>query len=291
MQSDSTSLASTYLASTRRYLDLPDDPLERHQSLVVLKIECLELFQKLLRHAEDEGKDAWFAIGHGYSNGWGAARDRIAAETWFRRAAAGDHADAMVRLAVILSHPDRESDWKEGLEWLKRSARLGNASAMVKLGFAYREGRGVEVDLDLAESWFSKAYDAGDQHAAVHVGRLLAGYSSKPLEAVRWFHLAADAEQTESYVYLAMLYDDRHSDLYDPSKAVLWYRRVIEEGKCSAPRAMFELARHYRDGVGVVADWDRAAAWVVQLLETARKGSEFHREGLKLRDAMNSELF
>jgi TPR repeat protein len=196
----------------------------------------------------------------------------------------------MVRLAGILSHPDRESDWKEGLEWLERSAQLGNASAMVNLGFAYREGQGVEVDLDLAESWFSKAYDAGDQHAAVHVGRLLAGYAAKPLEAARWFHLAADADQPESYVYLAMLYDERHSDLYDPSKAVFWYQRVVEQGKGSAPRAMFELARHCRDGVGVEADRDRAAAWVEQLLETAKEGSEFHREGLKLRDALNSEL-
>lgn len=290
MKSDSSSLAKTFLASTRRYLELPHDPMERHRAFIQLQAEWKDLFKRLLQHAEDKGPEDWFAIGHGYSNGWGAERDRVAAQAWFRRAAEAGHSEAMVRLAFNLTHPDREHEWQEGNEWLRRSSEMGNASAMVHLGFAYRDGRGVETDLDLAEMWFAKAYEAGDLHAAVHVGRLLLCYEEKPLEAALWFHLAADAGQSESYLYLAMLYDDRQSGMFDAEKAVYWYHRVVKDGKGTVPRAMLELARHYRDGAGVSADRAIAKSWTERLLAVAQKGSEFHRAGLKLRDELDTGL-
>lgn len=290
MQTEPSSTADTFLASTRKYLSLPADPLERQRAFKELKSEWSVLFRELLQKANEEGAEAWFALGHGYGNGWGTARDRVASAAWFRKAANAGHDQAMVRLAMILTRSDEDSERKEGIDWLNRSADLGNASAMVHLGFSYREGQCVQTDLSLAESWFIRGYEAGDTHAAVHVGRLLAFYADKPKEALHWFHLAAEAEQTESYVSLAMLYDDHRGGWFDPAKAVLWYQRVADEGRGSAPRAMLELARHYRDGVGVSADKTIAQQWIEKLLETAREGSEFYRGGMKLKEEMSSDL-
>ena len=69
MKSEPSNLASDFLASTRRYLDLPDEPLERHRAFLELKEEWKEFFKILLHNSVDDSSDTWYALGHAYSNG------------------------------------------------------------------------------------------------------------------------------------------------------------------------------------------------------------------------------
>lgn len=282
--------ATAFLESTRRYLNLPNDPELGLSAFAELRREWQRLFRELLKHAEAGGAEDWFALGHGYSNGWGAERDRVAAEAWFRRAAEAGQHPAMVRLALILKHPDRTECWEEGVRWLQRASAEGDSSAMVHLGFAYREGQGVDEDAEQAALWMLKAYESGDLHASIHAGRIYSAWLNRPVEAAHWFHLAADAQQKESYINLAMLYDDRASELFDPEKAAHWYHETVQNNGSSGPRAMLALARCYRDGLGVPADKNESKTWIQRLIESTPDTNEFHREGLNLREEMEIGL-
>ena len=58
------------------------------------------------------------------------------------------------------------------LEKLIAEAEAGSTEAMVKLGDMYRDGDGVEADMETAASWYEKAGDAGDFYAYLALGNL-----------------------------------------------------------------------------------------------------------------------
>jgi hypothetical protein len=282
--------AELFLASTRRYLSLPKDPEDYVVAFAKLRDEWEILFANLVALRDTDDPEVWFALGHGYGNGWGTETDSEASEAWFLRAANSGHAAAMSRLAQRLLHQNREECWHEGIQWLFRAANAENSSAMLQLGFAYREGTGVTMDAATAAEWFIKAYHAGDKHAAIHAGRILLYPIGKAEEAVSWFLRAAKANQSESYISLAMIFDDRNSQLYDPAEAVKWYQIAVAKNGSNIPRSLVAIARHYRDGVGVPRNKDIARIWLEMLFSMTVESNEFHRQGRTLLAEIESSL-
>jgi cell division septation protein DedD len=70
-------------------------------------------------------------------------------------------------------------------------ADQGNADAQFNLGQAYKLGRGVPVDLKLAQSWYQKAAQQGHEQAQVNVGLLLYN-GGKRQEAMPWIRKAVE---------------------------------------------------------------------------------------------------
>lgn len=223
-----TSLASSFLQSTKRYLDLPKGSDWSVLAYEELKEEWRKEFEVLLKAAEEEGPEGWFAIAHGYSGGWGPARDPLAAKAWFTRAAEAGHSQSMARLGSI-RRPATEAEDAEAITWLKKAAALGNASGMVWLGFAYREGKGVEQDYHQAAKHFIAAYEAGDHHAAVHAGRMLAFYLEDAEAGLEWFLKGAEQNCSDAPLCVAQLYSDSKLPTYDPAKAALWNQSIKDE--------------------------------------------------------------
>ncbi|RYD81529.1 MAG: sel1 repeat family protein, partial [Verrucomicrobiaceae bacterium] len=190
----------------------------------------------------------------------------------------------------LLSHPDRGGDRAEALEWLHEAAGRGNASAMVQLGFASREAQGVDLDYKAAVEWFIQAHEAGDLHAAMHVGRTFASYMDQVSDALPWLLRAAKQSNRDSYIYLAMIHDERGSDHYEPAEAVKWYQTVVAKNGMSSPRALLALARHYRDGDGVPRSKEIAKVWLGMLIHVTSASNEFRREGEDLLHQMESDL-
>ena len=282
--------AELYLAAAKRYLSLPEHPEAYIAAFAKLRREWEILFANLVALQDTGDLEVWFALGHGYGNGWGTEKNLEASEAWFRRAANSGHTGAMSRLAQRLTHPDREECWPEAIQWLFRAATALNSSAMVQLGFAHREGRGVELSAEIAAEWFMKAYRAGDSHAAIHAGRILLYPLKQYEEAVSWFLLAAKANQSESYISLAMIYDDRESRLHDPAEAVKWYQTTVAKNGGNVPRSLVALARHYRDGSGVPRSTEIAGIWLQMLFSKTNDSNEFHHEGKLLLEDIESTL-
>jgi TPR repeat protein len=282
--------AELYLASTRCYLTLPENPQDYVVAFAKLRKEWEILFTNLVALQDTDNPEVWFALGHGYGNGWGTEGDSEVSEEWFRRAADSGHTDAMSRLAQRLTHPDRQEFLPEAIQLLLSAAAALNPSAMVQLGFAYREGRGVELSAKIAVEWFMKAYQAGDLHAAIHAGRILLYPLKQYEEAASWFLLAAKANQSESFINLAMIYDDRESKLHDPAEVVKWHQTNVAKNGSSVPRSLVALARHYRDGSGVPKSTEIASIWLKMLFSKTTDSNEFYCEGKLLLEDIESNL-
>ncbi|MEO5494882.1 MAG: SPOR domain-containing protein [Sphingomonas sp.] len=104
-------------------------------------------------------------------------------------------------------------------EW-RRAAIAGDADAQFNLGQAYKLGRGVPVDLPMAESWYRRAALQGHPQAEDNYG-------------------------------LALFQDGKRED------AVPWLEKAVARGE---PRAQLVLGTMLFNGDGVPRDWVRAYA-------------------------------
>ncbi len=199
------------------------------------KVVLQSCFQRLLETAESRDPAVWHALGSAFNNGRGTTRDVAQAVRWFQRAAEAGHPPAMVDLGLRLQYPNWTGDCAGAARWFRKAAEKGDPNGMVFLAFSYRDGTGVPCDLPEALRWFIKAVEAGDGHSMLHVGRMYAYYLSSPAQAVPWFLRAAEAGFGESFILLARLYDDRESEVYNPTEANKWFRVVAEYRKEPIP--------------------------------------------------------
>ena len=257
-----------------------------------LKSRCATCVSALMDIADKQDAEVWFAIGDAFSKGWGIERNRTEAMRWFQRATDAGHAGAMVRLAFCIKYPcpATEDAHERAVALFRQAAELGNASGMVWLGFAYRDGAGVADDPDEAARWFILATEAGDSHAMILAGQVLAGERSSPAEAEKWFLRAAAAGHKESHIALADLYSDRRSPLYNATASHHWYRVVAQIPTGSGARAMLALARQCRDGEGTERSSEMAKEWLHRLLETAPEHSAYRKEAALLLRQLHEDL-
>jgi cell division septation protein DedD len=111
-------------------------------------------------------------------------------------------------------------DYKAAVDEWRKAAIAGDPDAQFNLGQAYKLGRGVPVDLQMAESWYRKAALQG--HA-----------------------------QAEDNYGLALFQDGKRAD------AVPWLEKSVGRGE---PRAELVLGTMLFNGDGIERDWVRAYA-------------------------------
>ncbi|EEG32494.1 Sel1 repeat protein [Neisseria flavescens NRL30031/H210] len=62
------------------------------------------------------------------------------------------------------------------MQWYRKAAEQEYADAQNNLGVMYEQGQGVLQDLALAQEWYGKACQNGDQDGCDNYQRLKAGY-------------------------------------------------------------------------------------------------------------------
>lgn len=115
-------------------------------------------------------------------------------------------------------------DYKKAVAEWRPAANAGDADAQFNLAQAYTLGRGVPVDIPVAESWFRKAALQG--------------------------HVAAQAK------YGLVLFDQ-----HKPGEAAPWLEKAAHRGE---PRAQLVYGTMLFNGDGGAKDWPRAYAWIVR---------------------------
>ncbi len=294
-RTNADSLAAEYWDAVTRHRSeverlLTEDPPRHRPPMPDFQSKMSRIVDRLLEASKSASPDVWFAIGDAYQMGAGTAKNREQGLRWFQKAAEAGHVRAMVRLGNALKHTDHPETWSEGVRWLQRAADGGDASAMAFLGFAYREGKGVAQNYNQALSWFIKAVTAGDTHSVIHVGRVLARHLDSPAGALGWFLQAAEQGHRDSFVELAMLYDQPGTPVHNPAEAVRWYKIVEKETGGSQARAMMALATHCLDGDGTPRDLLAASEWLRKLMQITREKSKEHRAAAKMLKRISSEL-
>ena len=112
------------------------------------------------KKSAEEGYDwGMYNLATCYRDGEGVQEDQKQAIAWFQKAyelhgdAAGDAANGIGLIYY------RQNKYVKKVEWYKKSAEEGYDWGMRNLGKCYRDGEGVQVDLEQAKAWFQKAYE------------------------------------------------------------------------------------------------------------------------------------
>ena len=212
-----------------------------------------ELFDLLWKIATPDAYDEAFAIakqmansgdaesmgrlGRAYRDGKGVEKDLQQAAEWMRKAANNKLNWAKLELFDILWAIGKPESFTEMISTIDPMVQNGNENAMLRLGRAYRYGKGVEKNLHIAADWLRNASSGKTK------------WIKNELFDVLW-----EIGTPESYKEA--------------------FRSVSEIANTNVG-AMLRIGRAYRDGKGVEKDLQKAAEWM-------RKAANENNDWIKL---------
>jgi len=158
-------------------------------------------------------------------------------------------AQLLYALAYLEGRNGLQIDTKKAIYWLRRSARLGNAYAQLKLGNVFAQGNGIEKDLPHAIKWWRKASLKGNPQAQYQLGKALLngqGTAKNTTQAIHWLTKSAEQNNKDAQFLLGKMYTEGYNVTKDESIAKDWLSRAAELGSTEAISLMTML----RDSVG-----------------------------------------
>lgn len=198
------------------------------------------------RKAAEQGHaDAQYALGSGYLEGHGVARDYSEAVKWYRKSAEQGNAAAQFRLGLCYANGyGVEKNFNEAMKWYRIAAEKGSAEAQFSLGLCYAYGYGVEKNFDEALKWYRRSAEQGNAEAQFIWGACYAngyGVAKDPTEAVKWYRRAAKSGYAEAQFSLGLCYAIGDGVEKDVRTAVRWFREAVEQGHMGAAEALKAL--------------------------------------------------
>ena len=142
--------------------------------------------------------------------------------------AGADLSDRKVQ-GVIGNFYDNADRDEKALKWYHLGARQGDSHCEYSIGDNYRNGYGVEINLDTALEWFEKAAAKG--HAGAQVGIGDVNYTKERYEdAVTWFTKAADQGDAEAEHRLGYCYQFGNGVELNLDTALAWFEKAAAKG-------------------------------------------------------------
>jgi TPR repeat protein len=154
-----------------------------------------EAFDRYLELAEQGVPEAQFQVGTMYSGDQATEADRHQSRAWNQKAADNGHPGAYARIGFEhLRDLENSDETQEALRWLTAASDGGDAAGKVTLAMLYREGIGVEQDLDKAIALLLEVVHGTDEFAVLARRDLGTAYASKEdvIAAFAWIKLAFD---------------------------------------------------------------------------------------------------
>ncbi len=187
-------------------------------------------------------------------------------------AASGGDAAAMLEYGTrLVQGQGVDTNSTEGLNWLQKAADAGNAQAWYAIGFVYSNGVGVELDIPKSVKYYRKGAEAGDADCQTGMGmiyqagdKIPSGMEAYPVEAAKWYQMAADQDHTEAIQHLAMMNVAGMGIEKNEKEAARLFRKGAELGNADC---IWGLGRSYLRGRGVEADSVMAYALCFASLE------------------------
>jgi uncharacterized protein len=147
-------------------------------------------------------------------------------------------------------------------EW-RDPALKGDADAQFNMGQAYKLGRGVKADLDVASDWYLRAARQGHIQAADSYGHLL-HYRGKISEAMPYLQASADRGEPRSQYLLGTELFNGTNTAKDWVKAYAYMTRASSAGLAPASRSLSQMDQYIpleqrQQGVALAGDLERLA--------------------------------
>uniref|UniRef100_A0A0A9Z5Z6 Protein sel-1 1 n=1 Tax=Lygus hesperus TaxID=30085 RepID=A0A0A9Z5Z6_LYGHE len=185
----------------------------------------------------------------------GCPKDVGKAAHYFEMAAKKKNAVAMGYLGKIYLE-DKESvkaNNSPAFKLFKEAAEKNDPIGFSGLGLMYLEGRGVDVDLTKAKSYFVKAADLGWVEGQLQLGVMYMkglGVTKDYRTAFKYFHLAAQHGNILAYYHLAQMHAAGFGILRSCPTAVELYKSVAERGKWNeyllSGSSKYQSGRHFQ---------------------------------------------
>lgn len=170
------------------------------------------------------------------------------------------------------------SDSKEKAEWFQKAADNGNYYGMWNIAKYYKNGTGVEKDIEKAIEYFTKSANKGHTDAMMDLAQMYKNgdcVEKNASLAIEWYEKAAQKDKTDATLALAEIYSSEDLGPMDMEKAVHYYKIAAEKDNSTA---LFKLGEIYEDGLGVIKNTSKAIYWY---RKAANKGHYNAKESLK----------
>jgi|GEM_PF-4157767 len=273
-------LSKNYLAqSLVAYLNSPYDEAQKKalEKSIVLS-DTLHLYEQ---------------IGRAFKEGKGTNLNLNEAAKWLRKAVNTDNKGAS-ELFDVLWMIDTEESLKEMVKIGVEKANKNDRACMIRMGRAYRDGKGVEKDLNKAAEWMRKT-TAVDYTWAAELADVLEQINSTESkeELVNLLKNASENGNSACMVRLGRAYRDGRLVEFNNEKALYWFRKAVDKDNVGATElfdllwsintkesleemirigmtasnkndraCMVRIGRAYRFGKGVDRDLNKAAEWM-----------------------------
>lgn len=150
-------------------------------------------------------------------------------------------------------------------EWRDPAAK-GDPDAQFNMGQAYKLGRGVKQDLNLALDWYRRAAGQGHLQAADNLGHLL-HYQGKVAEALPYLQASSErGEPRSQYLLATELFNGTNTEK-DWVRAYALMTRASAAGLAPASRSLAEMDKYIpleqrQQGVALAGSLEQSAAKV-----------------------------
>ncbi len=149
----------------------------------------------------------------------------------------------------------RAGKWDDAVAMWQPFATSGDADAMFNMGQAYKLGRGVVLDKEVARDWYRRAAVKAHLPAQANLGILLFQIGEKD-ESVRWLKSAADRGEMRAQYVLGIVHWNGDGAAKSMPLAYAYLVRAAAQGLPEATKALNELSQ-------VIQPLDRANGWQI----------------------------
>lgn len=217
-------------------------------------------FDALRLQAKQGDADAQFKLGEAFWRGFGVGIDYERAHHWLSKAAAQQHVDALVPLAVMYERGHYDiADPKRAAELYFEASQQGDDWALAQLARLYIGGEGVRQDVRYGLKLLHQLADLEHYAALVYLGDYaeegLEGEAPDYQKAAEYFERARGAGSEIASSRLAdLIYTGRLGDV-DMERVFALLDEELNRGSFNAA---LSLAQIYLDGVQVPKDAKKA---------------------------------
>lgn len=133
------------------------------------------------------------------------------------------------------------------LATLRQQAEKGDPAAQTQLGLAYRNGKGVNQDLEEAVKWYTRAAEKNHAEAQAYLGFMYMtgrGVRRNDAEAAKWHRKAAEQGNPLGQYNLGLMYlHGRGGTEANKQQAYAWLKLAAEQNNGSAQVQLNTLAQ------------------------------------------------
>lgn len=187
---------------------------------------------KYYRLAAEKGSYvAQYLLGNLYKWGLGVEQSKEESLKYYELSADQEYGPALIEVADYYDSEEVQN-YKKAFEYYKKAADQGYAEAQCDVGFHYKYGDGVDIDISKAIYYYQLAADQGDSRALCNLAKCYEAGTGVPKsseEAFKYFKKAADQGSARGQFNVARCYRYGIGVEFSLENAIAYYELALAQ--------------------------------------------------------------